>query len=71
MDLLLTLAGLGDVVRRLHPHERVHLYSKSFLNTKRHIAREARLAIQQAGQRRPRDPEALLPLLLPTDQQAR
>lgn len=30
MDLLFTLAGLGDVVGGLHPHERVHLHSKAF-----------------------------------------
>ncbi len=35
MDLLLTLAGLGDVVGGLHPHERVHLHSKGFLNAER------------------------------------
>jgi len=34
-DLLLDLAGLGDAVGDLHPHERVHLHSKSFLNAAR------------------------------------
>jgi hypothetical protein len=41
----------------LHPHKRVHLHPKSFLNAERHIAREISLAIQQAGQRRPRNPK--------------
>jgi len=57
MDLLLTLAGLGNVVGGLHPHQRIHLYPESFLNAERHIAREISLAIQQAGQRRPRNPK--------------
>jgi hypothetical protein len=37
VDLLLTLAGSGDVVGGLHPHERVHLHAKGFLNAERHI----------------------------------
>jgi hypothetical protein len=28
---------LGNVVGRLHTHQRVHLHSKSFLDTERHI----------------------------------
>ena len=39
MDLLLMLAGLGDVVGGLHPQERIHLHSKGFLNAERHIRR--------------------------------
>ena len=53
VDLLLTLAGLGDVVRGLHPHERVHLHSKGFLNAERHIPGEVSLAVKEAGQRGP------------------
>jgi hypothetical protein len=45
MDLLLPLAGLGDVVGGLHPHERVHLHSKGFLNTERHIPGKLSLAV--------------------------
>jgi hypothetical protein len=48
MDLLLTLAGLGDVVGDLHPHERVHLHSKGFLNAERHIPGKVSLAVKQA-----------------------
>ena len=36
-DLFLALARLGNVVGRLHTHQRVHLHSKSFLDTERHI----------------------------------
>jgi len=53
MDLLLTLTGLGDVVGGLHPHERVHLHSKGFLNAERHVPGKVRLAVKQAGQRGP------------------
>jgi hypothetical protein len=49
MDLLLPLAGLGDVIRGLHPHECVHLHSKRFLNAQGHIARKVSLAVEQAG----------------------
>src|ERR1700690_1749822 len=45
MNLLLTLAGLGDVVRGLHPHERVHLHPKGFLNAERHIPGKVSLAV--------------------------
>jgi len=45
MDLLLALAGLGDVVGGLHPHERVHLHSKGFLNAERHIPGKVSLAV--------------------------
>jgi hypothetical protein len=51
MDLLLTLAGLGDVVGSLHPHERVHLHSEGFLNAQRHVPGEVGLAVKQAGER--------------------
>jgi hypothetical protein len=57
MDFLITLAGLGDVVGSLHAHKRVHLHPESFLNAERHIAREVRPGIQQAGQRWPRNPK--------------
>jgi hypothetical protein len=32
VDFLFALAGLGDIVRGLHPHERVHLYSECLFN---------------------------------------
>jgi hypothetical protein len=38
-DFILPPARLRDVVRGLHPHERVHLYAKGFLNTQGHVAR--------------------------------
>jgi hypothetical protein len=46
---------LGDVVGGLHPHERVHLHSKRFLNAERHIPGKVSLAVKQAGQRGPGD----------------
>jgi len=54
-DLLLSLPGLGNVIRGLHTHERVHLYSECFLNAERHNPGEISLAIEQAGQHRPRN----------------
>jgi hypothetical protein len=36
-DLIFSLACLGNVVRRLHTHQRVHLYSRGFLDAERHI----------------------------------
>jgi len=57
MDLLLALAGLGNIVGGLHLHKRVHLHPKSFLNAERHIARKISLAVQQAGKSRPRNPK--------------
>jgi hypothetical protein len=47
-DLLLPLASLGNVVRTLHPHERVHLHSESLLDAQRHISGETRVAVQKA-----------------------
>jgi hypothetical protein len=41
---------LGDVVGSLHPHERVHLHTKGFLNAERHIAGKVSLPVEQAGQ---------------------
>ncbi len=38
MDLLFALAGLDDVIRGLHPHQRVHLYPERFFNPQRHVA---------------------------------
>jgi hypothetical protein len=49
-DLLLALAGLGDVVGRLHPHQRVHLYAKGLLDALRHVSGKIGLAVKQAGQ---------------------
>jgi hypothetical protein len=34
-NLFLALARLGNVVRRLHTHQRIHLYSKGFFDTER------------------------------------
>ena len=53
MDLLLALAGLGNVIGSLHPHERVHLHSKGFLDAERHIPGKISPAVKQAGQRGP------------------
>ena len=53
VNQLFALTGLRDVVRGLHPYERVHLHAKSFLDAKRHIAGKVSLAIEQAGQCRP------------------
>ncbi|MGA8376013.1 MAG: hypothetical protein WB758_15550, partial [Candidatus Sulfotelmatobacter sp.] len=53
MDLLLTLAGLGNIVGGLHPHECVHFHSKGFLNVERHIPGKVSLSVKQAGQRGP------------------
>ena len=58
MDLLLALAGLGDVIGGLHPHEGVHLHSKGLLNAQRHVPGKVRLAVKQAGQARAGKPEA-------------
>src|SRR5579863_2977220 len=57
MDLLFTLAGLGDVVGSLHPHKGVHLHSKSFLHAERHVAGEVSLAVEKTGQRGPGNPQ--------------
>lgn len=48
MDLLLPLARLGDVVGSLHPHERVHLHAKGFLNAEGHVPGKVSLAVKQA-----------------------
>ena len=66
MDLLFTLAGLGDVVGSLHPHERVHLHSEGFLNAQRHVPGEVGLAVKQAGERGTRNVQARQQQLLPT-----
>lgn len=57
MNFLFPLPRSSDVVRSLHSHERVHLHSKGFLNTKRHVSGEVGLAVQEAGKRRPRNPK--------------
>ena len=49
-DLLLALSGLGNVIRGLHPHERVHLDPEGFFNTQRHVPGKVGLAVEQAGQ---------------------
>jgi hypothetical protein len=45
MDLLLSPARLGNVVGSLHPHERVHLHAKGFLNAEGHVPGKVSLAI--------------------------
>jgi hypothetical protein len=52
VDFLFALAGLGDIVRRLHPHERVHLHSERFFNAQGQVPGKVCLAVEQAGQRR-------------------
>lgn len=52
VDFLLALARLGDIVRRLHPHERVHLYTECFFDAERHVPGKVCLAIEQAGEGR-------------------
>ena len=51
-DFLFSLPGLGDVVGRLQPHERVHLHPESLLDAQRHIAGQVGLAVKQTGQGR-------------------
>ena len=53
VNLLPALAGLGNLVGGLHPHERVHLHSEGLLDAQCHISGETRLGVQQAGQRGP------------------
>ena len=53
MDLRLALAGLGDVVGSLHPHERIHLHSEGLLNAERHVSGKVSLPVEQAGQSGP------------------
>jgi hypothetical protein len=48
MDLFFALAGLGDVVGSLHPHERVHSYAEGFFDAERHVSGEVGPAVQQA-----------------------
>jgi hypothetical protein len=50
VDFLFPFAGLSDIVRRLHPHERVHLYSECFFDPEGHIPGKVSLAVQKAGQ---------------------
>jgi len=45
-DFPFALAGLGDVVGRLHPHEGVHLDAESLFDAQRHIAGQGRLEVE-------------------------
>jgi hypothetical protein len=54
LDFLLTLASVGDVVGRLHPHERVHLHAESLLDTSpMSLARSAApfIKLERAGRK--------------------
>jgi hypothetical protein len=53
VDFLFALAGLDDIVRGLHPHERVHLHSECLFNAQGHVPGKICLAVEQAGQGRP------------------
>ncbi len=57
MHFTLALTSAGDVVRGLHPHERVHLDGERLLDAQGHVAGEVRLAVQQGGQRGPGNTE--------------
>jgi hypothetical protein len=48
---------LGNIVCGLHPHKRVHLHSKSFFNAQRHVPGKVSLAVEEAGQGRPGNPQ--------------
>jgi hypothetical protein len=48
-DLFLALASLGNVVRRLHTDQRIHLDSEGLLDAERHFSGEIGLAIEQTG----------------------
>jgi hypothetical protein len=48
-DLILTFARLGNIVRRLHTHQRVHLYSKGFLDPERHVPERSALPLSRLG----------------------
>ena len=50
MYMLLAFARLGDVVRRLHAHERIHLHPESLLDAQRHIPGKVGPAIEQTGE---------------------
>jgi hypothetical protein len=52
VDFLFALARLGDIVRRLHPHERVHPYTECFFDAESHVPGKVCLAVQQAGEGR-------------------
>jgi hypothetical protein len=45
-DLALALTSARDVVRGLHPHQRVHSHPECLFNAKGHIAGEIGFAIQ-------------------------
>ena len=47
LDLALAGTGLGDVVGRLHPQERVHADAEGLLQTQGHFGREGSPRIEQ------------------------
>ncbi len=55
LDIELAFAppSAGDVIGRLHPHQRVHLDPERFLDTQRHHLGQVRPAIQKGGERGP------------------
>jgi len=52
MNFRLVLAGGGNVVGQLHPHQRIHFHAESRLDAQHHFARQVGLAIQRTGQGR-------------------
>src|ERR1039458_2599741 len=57
VDFALALARAGDVVGRLHPHQRFHFRAESLFDPYRHIAGQVRLTVEQDRQRRARNAE--------------
>lgn len=64
MNFLLVLAGARDVVRRLHPHERVHLHAESLLDAQRHNAGQVGLAVKDRSQWHPVQAHGIIPVPL-------
>ena len=58
--VLLVLAGLGQLIGRLHPQQSVGLDAESLLKTNSHISRQVRIAIQQGAQCLPRHAKGLI-----------
>ena len=55
MNRFLTLARLGDVIRRLHPHQRIHPYAERFFEAQSHIGGERCVAVKEIRERWPGD----------------
>jgi hypothetical protein len=54
VNLFFAFARLGDVIRGLHTHERIHPHTKGFLDAERQISRKSSFTVKQAGQSRAR-----------------